>query len=65
MNYQTVVRALSLVSGDLSDIATQTQERMTLAQAEAAHQHLNSILRQLILASVSHGHSTARSRLLP
>lgn len=53
MNYQTVVRALSLVSGDLSDIATQTQERITLAQAEAAHQHLNSILWQLIPRSAS------------
>ena len=51
MNYQPVVRALSLVSGDLSDIATQTQERITPAQAEAAHQHLNSILRQLIVAT--------------
>ena len=44
MNCQTVVRALSLVSSDLLDIATQAQEHMTLAQAEAAHQHLNSIL---------------------
>lgn len=50
MNYQTVVRALSLVSGDQLDIATQTQERLTLAQATAAHAHIGSILDQLILA---------------
>lgn len=73
MIYQNVVKALSLVSGDLSDIATQTQEHITLAQAEAAHDHLGFILDQLILAtrisalalSVSHGCSTARIRLLP
>lgn len=51
MSYQTVVGALSLISGDLYDIATQTDEKLTLAQAEAAHQHLNPILRHLILAT--------------
>ena len=51
MNYQTKVRALSLVSGDLYNISTQTDEQITLAQATAAHQHLNSILRQQILAT--------------
>ena len=43
MNYQTVVRALSLVSADLYDIAFQTDEKITLAQAEAAHQHIKPI----------------------
>lgn len=51
MNYQTVVRALSLVYDNLYDIAFQTDEKITLAQAEAAHQHLNCVLRQLILAT--------------
>ncbi|KAI9853746.1 MAG: hypothetical protein M1830_006634 [Pleopsidium flavum] len=51
MNYTTIVRALILVSDDLFDIATQTQEKITFAQADEAHRQLNSILRQLILAA--------------
>ena len=48
MNYQTICRALSLVSEDLNDIATHTQEFITPAQEQACHVHLNE---QLILAS--------------
>ena len=51
MNYQTICRALSLVSEDLNDIATHTQEFITPAQEQACHVHLNDILKQLILAS--------------
>lgn len=51
MNYQTVIRTLSLVLGDLLDIAIQTDQKLTLAQAEAAHQHWYPILHQVILAA--------------
>ncbi len=51
MNYETICRALWLISEDLNDIATQTQEFITLAQAQECHAHLSTILRQLILAS--------------
>ena len=37
MNYQTIYRALSLVSGDLYDIATQTQEIITVTRAQECH----------------------------
>ena len=50
MNYQTIVTGLSLVSGDLYDIATQTDQQISRQQAEECHLHLNSILRQLMLA---------------
>jgi len=51
MNYLSVELALSLVSGDLYDIATQTQEIITLEQARVCHGHLESILRQLVHAT--------------
>ena len=51
MNYQLVCKALALVSGDLHDIATQTQEIITVGQAHECHHQLASILNQLILAA--------------
>ncbi|KAL0030741.1 hypothetical protein WJX77_004434 [Trebouxia sp. C0004] len=51
MNYLTVCTALSVVSGDFSDNATQTQEIITLEQAQESHKHPKSIHRQLILAA--------------
>ena len=51
MNYNSIVRGLSLVSGDLRDIQNQTREVITTAQAQECHLHLEAILRQLILAT--------------
>ena len=51
MNYDSIVRGLCLVSGDLRDIQNQTQEVITTAQAQQCHLRLESILRQLVLAA--------------
>ena len=49
--YSFVCKELEIISADLFDLATQSDQQITLAEAKTAHTHLNSILKQLILAT--------------
>ena len=56
--YTFVNKELEILAADLQDLATQTDQQITLEEAEAAHLHLNQILRQFILAARVAGFKT-------
>ena len=51
-NYKFVCKELEILSSDLYEIATQIDKQTTLEEVGICYNHLQSILRQLILARV-------------
>ena len=49
--YSFVCKELEMISADLFDLAPHSDQQITLAEAKTAHTHLNSIPKQLILAT--------------
>ena len=50
-SYAFICKELEIIVADLFELATKTDQQITIAQAKVAHTHLNYILKQLMLAT--------------
>lgn len=57
--YAFLNRELDILASELHELATQTDQQITLEEAETAHLHLNSILRHYVLATRAAGFRSA------
>ena len=58
-NYNFINSELEILASYLADIAINTNQKITLEQAQQAHLQLNIILRHFILAARAAGHATS------
>ena len=58
-SYNFVNSELEILASGLADIAINTNQKITLEQAQQVHLQLNIILRHFILAARAAGHATS------